>query len=198
MSKSHKLTSKEKFIKWRNYQSSQESVFLAIINQYCDITIHKPVKKALVTLQFVQIDELSFSPTDTINFSKLVQNLVKQRLEYEVSIGVLPKTAMRRSENYRFTITLNLLVDLLSEFRYVLNTKPPVSKKAKEAVRNEKDTIGETIHSIAKDGIILFGKQAIERTGRLISCYLNSIEYGGLMVTTIYKNDKNLAKLLTC
>ncbi|BFU21102.1 hypothetical protein EHI8A_000080 [Entamoeba histolytica HM-1:IMSS-B] len=191
MSHGHgKLSSKEKFIKWRNYQTCQEAIFLACLNEFCDIQIHKPAKKALVTMQFLPIESLIFSNEDSISFSKLIQTLVKQRMNYEVSIGVVPKTATRRSENYRFILSLNILCDLLSEFGYVLLSKAPSPRKhRKKKEPSDKDALGETIHFIIRNGKVLFNKERIETVGKKVNQYINSIFTTNNTSIIISKND---------
>ena len=183
-----KMTSKEKFIKWRNYQTCQEAIYIACLNEFCEIQLKKPTKKAYVTMQFFQIESLNFSDEDIIQFSKLVQLLVKQRMEYEVSIGVEQKTAARRSENYKFSISLNLLNDLLTEFGYVLRDKIYFNSNPKRNVKkkneSQKESIGETIHFIFKNGKILFDKEKIESIGKNINSYLLNLF-----------NDKNIIVL---
>lgn len=180
--KETKSNSKEKFIKWRNYQTHQQCVFLACLNEFCSIEMKKPTKRVVVTLQFFQIESLIFSEEDKIYFNKHVQMLVKQRLDYEIKIGIEQKKAARRSENYRFTLALNVLNDLLCEFGYVLTrriaqTKRYARKKKqlKDSIDPHKDTMGETIHYIWRNGKLLFERSDIETIGKEINNYFLSL-----------------------
>ena len=203
--KETKLNSKEKFVKWRNNQTHQQCVFLACLNEFCAIEIKKPIKRVVVTLQFFQVEALLFSEDDIIYFHKHVQMLVRQRLEYEIKIGIDPKKASRRSENYRFTLALNVLNDMLSEFGYTLSRKVAQSRryckrkeeKQKEQIDPQKDTMGETIHYIWRNGKLLFERQQIEIIGKEINDYFNSL-FDEKETITIGLKDPYLMKLINC
>ncbi|ELP93270.1 hypothetical protein EIN_056450 [Entamoeba invadens IP1] len=170
----------------RNYQSEQECVLLALLNQFYAITFTAHKKQTLVTVPFFRI--LTIEDKDPIYFKELIERRISERLNSEVAEGSSLKTALRRCENYRVVDTVHTLADMLElkgfDFDVHVSTGKRGTLKAESifGIRNEND-------------FFLFDQEQISRIGGEVSKYLHSLEsVDG--VCTIQRMDITIAKIL--
>ncbi|EAL48559.1 hypothetical protein EHI8A_116050 [Entamoeba histolytica HM-1:IMSS-B] len=140
-----KITSR----KLRDYQTCQQGVFVGLLNQFCDITITKPPKKAVITHQFIKIKSISFSYKDSIVIEEFLQKRCNDHKSYDLSLGCSEKTANRRFQTNKKTEVLHLLLDFLTEFGYFFEVNTTKGKKGTMKLQN--------IEKIYCDGKFLMG-----------------------------------------
>ncbi|KAL7721953.1 TATA-binding protein-associated phosphoprotein [Entamoeba marina] len=161
-----KNSSKEKFKRWKDYQSLQEAV-LGLLNKHCDIVYRNPFKKTVVTVQFISVDKLIFTENDVVDVIGFIQQRCKERMECDIQNGVSQKTAMRRYDNNKFSETLHLLCDLLIELGFQFQTTKTPAKDYQQT--------HETVVDIYNNDGFLFGKVDIMNKGKRINDYLCSM-----------------------
>ncbi|KAL7719488.1 TATA-binding protein-associated phosphoprotein [Entamoeba marina] len=170
----------------RNYQTEQECVYLAMLSNYFDLTIQAPSKRCVVTSPFFRMTSVS-NGEDCIMLNDLINRRVTERLTVEVESGVSKKTALRRSETYKITETLHILMDLLLEFNHFFQTRLTTGKKG--------TTKTETTYRIFNNGKFMMGQDEISKRGKLINNFISSLEVSDGVVY-IKKNDENMKMLL--
>ncbi|KAL7712429.1 TATA-binding protein-associated phosphoprotein [Entamoeba marina] len=170
----------------RNYQTEQECVYLALLSQYFDIIIQAPNKRCVVTSPFFRMLSVS-SGNDVIGINDFINNRVTERLGIEIESGVSRKTALRRSETYKITETLHILMDLLLEFNHFFQTRLTTGKKG--------TTKTETTYKIFSNGKFVMGQDEISKRGKLINNFISSLDVNDGVVC-IKKNDHNMNMLL--
>ncbi|EKE39551.1 hypothetical protein ENU1_124000 [Entamoeba nuttalli P19] len=157
----------KKFAKVRNYQSQQQAFLIGLLNDQCDIVFQKPFKISKKTLQFLTIKLILFPKQDEINFSSLVKQKCESILSLEMKKGLEHKTAIRRFENNKHTIGLDLLRDILEAFGYFFNTKKSSGKKG--------TLIMENIYEVFHNDVFIFSQRDIITKGEMINKYLTNI-----------------------
>ncbi|KAL7717740.1 TATA-binding protein-associated phosphoprotein [Entamoeba marina] len=107
-------TPKMNFRNQRNYQTAQQAILIALLNEQCDITIRRPVKRCVVK---------------SLCLINLLKKRCKEREKHDIGVGVSKKTAIRRYETNRITEGLHLLMDILFTQKYFFNTRKTRGKK---------------------------------------------------------------------
>ncbi|EDR30001.1 hypothetical protein EDI_190600 [Entamoeba dispar SAW760] len=171
----------------RNYQSEQESVLLALLNKFYDITFTAHKKQSLVTVPFFRILTLD-GPVDSIQFKELIERRITERLNAEVANGSSLKTALRRCENYRIVDSLHILTDILEVLGYNFSTHLSTGKKG--------TLKAESICGITSlTGNFLFNQEGISHLGTEVSKYIVGLEsIDG--ICTLHRNDPVIQSLL--
>ncbi|ELP92195.1 hypothetical protein EIN_381720 [Entamoeba invadens IP1] len=170
----------------RNYQSEQECVLLALLNQFYGLTFTPHKKQTLVTVPFFRI--LTIKDKDTIYFKELIERRINERLNAEVVEGSSLKTALRRCENYRIVDTIHILADMLElkgfDFDVHLSTGKRGTLKAESifGVRDQTDSF-------------LFDQEQISNLGGEISKYLHSLASTD-GICTLEKCDTTIKRIL--
>ncbi|EDR26796.1 hypothetical protein EDI_252610 [Entamoeba dispar SAW760] len=188
----HKKTSEYKccysFKENRDYQSEQESLFLALLSQEFTIKLICPNKRCVVTLPFLRILEIQRGLDDCVAVNDWVNNRINERLKEELSQGVSRKTAQRRSENYKITETLHLIMDLLSEFGYFFQTRTTTGKKGICKI--------DIAYKVYNKNKLMFDQESISRIGSSINKKIISLpsENG---IITIKKGSLDLLQIIS-
>ena len=179
----------------RNYQVSQQCVFLALLNQYFDIKVKSPPKCSTVAQQFIRIDKL-YQTVDGKSENELeIENFINARCRrlYELDLekGITKKTANRRSETNRITETVHYLMDLLREFDYFFNVTIIDGKKGTLRVENVVDTrfhpLCSTYIVMNKESILSCGQAINNAICTVVGCTKNSIVFNrGALSNFIY------------
>ncbi|EDR29172.1 hypothetical protein EDI_310660 [Entamoeba dispar SAW760] len=157
----------KKFAKVRNYQSQQQAFLIGLLNDQCDIVFQKPFKISKKTLQFLTLKLIIFPKQDEIKFASLVKQKCESILTLEMKKGLEHKTAIRRFENNKHTIGLDLLRDILESFGYFFNTKKSSGKKGA--------LIMENIYEVFYNGKFISSREDIIIKGERINRYLTNI-----------------------
>ncbi|ELP91659.1 hypothetical protein EIN_206760 [Entamoeba invadens IP1] len=124
------------FRKSRNYQTEQQGVFIALLNMFYDVTIEHPRKKSKITLPFFTVIKIE-SDEEAIDVRENVGEKMSELHRKDVEGGCSEKTAARRQEVYRVAEQLHILMDLLRDVGFDLDTKTTTGNKSnvKETVR---------------------------------------------------------------
>ena len=165
----------------RNYQTQQQSIFIAILNQHYTITIELPKKKSIVSLPFLKIIKLQ-NEEEEILVNDKVSTIVKDLYEYDIKNGVSEKTATRRFEVNRITECIKLLSDVAIRKGFEIEAYNIGKKRTRENVQkisfdgvqlniNDIVTKGSKISNILvkermvkhnKSGVYILQKQDLE------------------------------------
>ncbi|ELP93054.1 hypothetical protein EIN_052690 [Entamoeba invadens IP1] len=177
---------KNQFSKTRNYLAYQQAVFIALINKQFRVIIQRPVKKAIVTHQFLNIRLLQ-KEKDIIEVDTFVQGRCQQRRNHDITSGVSMSAAKQRVGKNKI-IELNLLLlDILNMFGYTFSTEMSEGKNG--AMRNE------MCKTVFYNGNYLFGKEEISVVGAKINKYLCEA-LGNRNEITVDYNDPALQNYL--
>ena len=147
----------------RNFMVFEEGIFIALLNQYMDITISKPTKKSIISLQYLKVDSVTID-NDFIKVSELIEKRCKAILERDKVSGIKVGSAVRRFTLNKTTEIHHFLMDLLQLFDYFYDSKMIAGKNG--AMKIE---IVETIYFNRK---ILFSKNDICLLGEKINLML--------------------------
>ncbi|EDR28471.1 hypothetical protein EDI_315750 [Entamoeba dispar SAW760] len=153
---------KYQFREKRNYQVAQQSIFLALLNDYFEIELLPPIKRSNVATQLLRINRLVHGE-DSILFNLVVEHRCNDLFQKDIENGVPIKTAMRRMETYKISEGLHLLIDLLFELGYIFVSR--VTKGAQGSQRIE------TVKEIWRNGKVILEKSDIEELGTQINSY---------------------------
>lgn len=118
----------------RNYQTQQQSILLALLNQSFDILIELPKKKSIVSLPFLKIVKLQ-NENEIINFNDVITGIVKKLYDEDIASGVTDKTSTRRIEANRITETIKLMTELAGKKGFVSHTCDIGKKRIRENVQ---------------------------------------------------------------
>ncbi|ELP87962.1 hypothetical protein EIN_418110 [Entamoeba invadens IP1] len=119
---------KARFIEVRNNQVYESMVLIALINKKYNISLSLPNKRAVVFEQFFRIDTV-WNNCECVSVKNFVRERCEEREKYEVDCGVKQKTASRRKNSNIFVETIHLLVDLVREIGFFVETRECGGKK---------------------------------------------------------------------
>ncbi|KAL7717025.1 BAG domain-containing protein [Entamoeba marina] len=174
------------FQKSRNYQTEQQGIFIAFLNMFYDVIIEHPRKRSKITHPFYTVLKIE-SPLEYVDCKEVIADRMNELLKVDLRLGCSKKTAMRRQEVYRVVEQLHLLMGLLRELNFVLNTKTTTGNKG---------TIKETVKQIFYDGYT-FNKPYIQEKGVLINKDIaNRLINNTKSVLVIKKGDSQFMKIL--
>ena len=180
--------SQNPFSSIRNYQTQQQAIFLAILNQYYDIFIEFPKKKSIVSLPFLKIIKLQ-NEKEIVNFHDCITSIVKRLYEEDISAGVTDKTATRRNEVNRITECIKYLTELAAQRGFVSHTCD-IGKKR----------IRENVQKISFDGVELDTNDIIEKGSKisnvLVKERMDKPNQNGMYC--LLKQDLEIMSLLFC
>ncbi|ELP83541.1 hypothetical protein EIN_378760 [Entamoeba invadens IP1] len=151
--------------KLRDYQTCQQGIFIGLLNKFCDITIIKPPKKAVITHQFVKIKTISFNFEDFIDIEEFLQRRCNDHKFDDMKQGCSEKTANRRFQTNKKTEALHLLLDVLGEVGYFFEVNTTKGKKGTMKLQN--------VERIYQNEKYLFGIDEIYDVGFKINEVMN-------------------------
>ncbi|ELP83771.1 hypothetical protein EIN_470050 [Entamoeba invadens IP1] len=158
------VTRQPRFIEVRNNQVYEQMVLLWIINKRFSISLKCPNKKATVFEQFLTVEYI-WDTFDEIEVKKVVYERCSLRYQQDLNCGISQKTAKRRKNNNYTIECLQLLVDIVRELGFFVETEQCGGKKV-----NFKE---EYIKYIYYDGVLLFNSNSIQIFGKTIIDTLN-------------------------
>ncbi|EDR29876.1 hypothetical protein EDI_348860 [Entamoeba dispar SAW760] len=153
-----------RFIEVRNLQVHQEMVLLSLLNQYFNITLRIPPKKASVYGQ-IAIVEMIWNKEMRIDFNNIIKQRCQERAQQDILIGVSEKTAERRKRSNSIRETLNVLTDMIRELGYFVETKESGGKRGTIKM--------EYITRIYLNHHLLYDEQTIRNLGYVLNNKLN-------------------------
>ncbi|EKE37296.1 hypothetical protein ENUP19_0057G0008 [Entamoeba nuttalli] len=154
---------KKDFRTVRNQQVYQQGILLALLNQYFDIEIRKPLKKAHSFEQLIRIHRLIIG-SESIDVEKFCDHRCKEKFQKDLCKGINEKTAKRRLENIRIVEMVFLLMDILMEFGYLFDTSCTKGKKG--TVKYER------IQNIFYNGKKIYDYNHFISIGKSVNSYL--------------------------
>ena len=175
----------EAFLKLRSYQVYQQSILLALLNRYFEITLQIPSKRSIVTRQFFKIEEIR-NGNDVIKVEEYVEHRCKEKYEKDLLEGISEKTAKRRYDTNRITEQLHLMIDLLIDFGHLFNSKWTSGKKGAQIV--------ETIQEILTPYEFISNNQ-IPLLGSRINDYLCD-QLFQRKISRLRKNDTTFLEII--
>ena len=144
-----------------NSQTFQQAVFICLLNQHCEIKVVKPIKRSVVTDQFIRIHSIVYFDEEIL-FEDLVDKRCQEIKNDEIKDGASEKTATRRYQTYRRIETNHLLMDMLYIIGYDMDLRMTEGKKGIVKLEN--------CISIAKDNtIIVHDKKDVARIGKIVN-----------------------------
>ncbi|ELP91855.1 hypothetical protein EIN_397350 [Entamoeba invadens IP1] len=178
---------KYSYKKIRDGHVANESVIIALLSQFADVTVHKPFGKSLVSLPFIPVETIKFQKDDYIDVELFIERRLKERKIFDIQNGIDEKTADRRIKKYRIPTTVVFLSDLLNEFG-VISISTQTCGKNKACVVYYINTIVTSFGIFTKDKLVEIGRKINEE---LVLRTLKINER-----TTIHKGDVVMARLL--
>lgn len=171
-----------------NCQTFQQAVFISLLNQHCDIKVIKPVKRSVVTDQFIRIHSIVYFEEEIL-FEDLVDQRCMELKDDEMKNGTSEKTATRRYQTYRRIETNHLLMDMLYILDYDMELKMTEGKKGISKLEN--------CISIGKNGKMLINnKNEMNRIGKIVNNNINRRFTKYDEIITLPKGYFDLNKLL--
>ena len=124
------------FRRTRNYQTEQQSLFIGLLNMVYNITIDHPRKKSKITLPFFSITRIS-TDKEVIELKEIMSYRLHHLHQEDVKRGCSEKTAARRQEVYRVSEQLHILMNLLRDIGFQIESKKTTGNKGtqKESAR---------------------------------------------------------------
>ncbi|KAL7717590.1 TATA-binding protein-associated phosphoprotein [Entamoeba marina] len=173
---------------YRNYQTIQETICIALLNQFSDISIKQPTKKSVVTQQFMRINTISFGDEDDIDVTGFLRGRCLDHKNFDLKSGVSTKTADRRYQNNKKIEMLHLLIDLLMVNGYHFKTKTTEGKSGVFKL--------EAIKEIYYKDKLVYTNSEIEERAAQINQYLVHRLHQSNGELTLERNDDNISLLL--
>ena len=118
----------------RNYQTQQQSMFLAILNNYYDIMIEIPKKKSIVSLPFLKVIKFE-NENEQIKINDEVNTILKNLYDTDIKNGVSDKTATRRFEINRITENIKIMMNLCVQKGFMFHTYDIGKKRTRENIQ---------------------------------------------------------------
>ena len=170
----------------KNNMCYQQAVIVALVNQYCSITIQKASKESIITetapiISEVIIDGSYIEIRRVAEELSIKMNLFKDRRQLK------EKTVKRRTAKSASAYVNNYLIDILREHNYFFNSK--MSKKSNKTFQLER------IQAIFVSNEFLMDNDMIVKKGKVINEYLNNLCKLENKVV-LKKNDIMISKLL--
>ena len=175
----------EIYTETKNYLVCQQSIFIAILNQYCHMNLSKPTKRSNITEQFIKIQSIQYGSNseNDVDFSGLIEQRVKERLEFDIQLGITEVTAKRRVTSNKIHESLHYLIDMLSILDYQFHITTIGGKNNSMKI--------DTVHAIFFKNKLLFDEKQIKENGEKINHYLCS-EIGDKKEYDLEMNNKTL------
>ncbi|EMD46363.1 TATA-binding protein-associated phosphoprotein, putative [Entamoeba histolytica HM-3:IMSS] len=177
---------RSQFEKTRNYMACQQAILIGLLNEEFKVTIQKPVKKASVTQQYLNI-RLIQRKNDVIEIDHFVEERCAERKEHDINSGVSISAAKQRVGKNKITELNLLLIDILNMLGYTFTTTTSEGKNG--AMKNE------SIKSVYRNGKYLCGKEGIVNIGKKINKYLCELIEKNNEITIDY-NDISLREYI--
>lgn len=146
------------FRRTRNYQTAQQGVFIGLLNTVYNITIDHPRKKSKITLPFYTIVKIS-TDKEVVEVKEIMSYRLQHLHDQDVTQGCSEKTAARRQEVYRVTEQLHILMNLMRDIGFEVESKKTTGNKG---------TPKETARKIRFNDFV-FDREYIEERGNLIN-----------------------------
>ncbi|EDR29268.1 hypothetical protein EDI_261080 [Entamoeba dispar SAW760] len=146
------------FRKTRNYQTEQQSVFIALLSMVYTIVIDHPRKRSKITLPFFNVIRIS-TEKEVVEIKEIMSTKLQQLHDEDIAHGCSEKTATRRQEVYRVSEQLHILMNLLRDVGFEIESKKTTGNKG-----NQKETARKI-----KYNNFTFDKEFIEERGNLIN-----------------------------
>ena len=181
-----KMTSKEKFIKWRNYQTCQEAIYIACLNEFCEITFLPPMKQSKVTKQYLRIKEIKYQ-NEQINIQNYLKQKCKKTYQEDIRKGTTQKTAKRRLQIYRKAEEIRFYHQILIENGYSFEFLEP-EKVYPLKIRGVKTVI--------RDKLIILDQNSLEKYCNDIHKHLLSTTSCISESTILHQNDPLITNIL--
>ncbi|ELP92781.1 hypothetical protein EIN_372030 [Entamoeba invadens IP1] len=177
---------KRTFKSFRDYIVEQQAVFIALLNQFGDVTITRPTKKSVLTQQRIRVETITIG-NETIDISSFVDKRCAARYALDISNGILEKTAIRRQTANKIMETHHMLTDLLFEYGYLFETYFTSGKNNTPKM--------ELVRNIIENKNMIFNRVSIIKTGNLINRLLCS-KLSECRVVTLQAADPELMAFL--
>ena len=146
------------FRRTRNYQTEQQSLFIGLLNMVYNITIDHPRKRSKITLPFYNITRIT-TDKEVIELKEIMSYRLQHLHEEDIKHGCTEKTAARRQEVYRVTEQLHILMNLLRDIGFTIESKKTTGNKG-----TQKETARKIIYNEFS-----FGREFIEERGTMIN-----------------------------
>ncbi|ELP85433.1 hypothetical protein EIN_087450 [Entamoeba invadens IP1] len=172
----------------RNYQTLQQAVLIALLNQYAEVVFKQPAKKSVTTYQFMRIKSIKFTPQNTIAFNEFLKRRCVEHYTFDITNNTPMKTAKRRYQTNKKTDGIHLLMDLLTECGYFFVTKLTEGKSGTVKLDN--------IIQILKDGKTVVEKNELCKIGETVNEMLTKwLENSGKEMV-LKRNNPDLAHII--
>ena len=170
----------------RDFETIQQSILLALLNEHCEFTLELPSKLSTVTLTNPRIITITINDQQ-INLKKLSEQMYCQSYADDLQSGIKEETCVRMFEKKKRIFINYFLIDLCIEFGYLFDSK--YSRKSKQTMQLER------IQRIFYHNQLKMEKDEIIKKGKSITKYLFGLVNSNNIVT-IQKNHPMLSKLL--
>ncbi|ELP85264.1 hypothetical protein EIN_084460 [Entamoeba invadens IP1] len=171
----------------KDMECFQEAILVALINQFCHITLVRPRKQSSVGLCCAKVKTLHFVG-DEIEVMRITEEKFRPIYEKELMEGISKATAFRRYEKNKRIFVHNLLFDIALELGFFFESK--LSRKSSKTASIER------FERIFFKGKLLMNVQEMAVKGGLINDYLFDIV--NLELThTLQMCDKEIADMLS-
>ncbi|ELP85895.1 hypothetical protein EIN_134390 [Entamoeba invadens IP1] len=172
-------------IDYKNFETYQQSVLIAILSKFATITIKKPRKATKVTEVHPLIQTIDFGD-DMVNVASLACS--KCQLNYKKDCNKMKyHAAFCRFEKNKKNFVQNLLIDMLLEFGFFFESK--MAKKSTKTIQLER------IASVFYKGRLTLDFQEFVLCGKEVTDYIGK-EFQRNQSTIVIKNDPIISSLL--
>ncbi|KAL7721873.1 TATA-binding protein-associated phosphoprotein [Entamoeba marina] len=171
----------------KNLESFQQGLLLAILNEFCGVTLEKRRRKSVVTVGMPSVRYLHFGE-DVIDVKQLAEIQCYNAFEEEIQKGKNKQTTLRRYEKNKRIFVHNLLLDICIEKGFFFNSK--LSKKSAKSLQLERIT------QVFFNYSLIYNSDEIVSIGGRINDYLSSLVATDHQVT-LQQNDSHLYQFIT-
>ncbi|EAL44105.1 hypothetical protein EHI8A_138260 [Entamoeba histolytica HM-1:IMSS-B] len=176
---------KKKVIK--DLECYQESILIALLNQFCGITICRPRKQCSVALCCAKVQTIHVN-SESIEVMKLAEQRFKPIYDQDIKDGIAKATSFRRFEKNKRIFVHNFLFDLALEFGFFFDSK--LSRKSTKT-----DSIERIQRVYFRGKLIIELEEVVEKGSILTNQFFDLVRYG--VTYTLNKNDQIISKVFS-
>ena len=120
---------------YKNFYAIQQGVLIALLNNFCTITLKKPRKQAKITQVYPTIKTICID-NEELDIPQIVNHICQPLYNSHVNNVNKKQTAQRRFEKNKKVCLQNLLIDILMEKGFFFESK--MARQSKKTFRLER------------------------------------------------------------
>ena len=160
------IKSRRRYLSSRNSIVFQEAIFIYELNKLYDMIVAKPIKRSIVTEQYVRVLSVNINGED-VQVEKCVETRCQSRLANDKCTGIKEESAIRRYTLNKTTETHHFLIDTLLMNGFMFNSKSIAGRNGSIKIEN--------VTEIYKDDELLYDNESIMKFGEEINKILSNL-----------------------